>query len=180
MANCASLTGISKSCDNNMGGIRGVWIFDMEDVATLTPNTTTWEIDEITLSGSPIVLPVAFEFTRNSSNFTEENPIDLVNGSSYITATLNLMFSRREAAKSKSIKILGEGQRYLGALTLDSNGIYWLFTELQLSNVAEGSGTARADGSKYAVTLMGETANFAMIVDEADAELFIATGSTEP
>ena len=179
MANCASLTGISKSCDNNMGGIRGVWIFDMEDVETLTPNTTTWTIDELTLSGSPITLPVGFEFTRNSSNYTEENPIDLVNGSAYITATLNLVFSRREAAKSKSIKILGEGQRYLGAVTLDSNGIYWLFTDLQLSNVAEGSGTARADGSKYAVTLMGETANFAMVLTTQEAENFIATGTTE-
>ena len=179
MANCASLTGISKSCDNNMGGIRGVWIFDMEDVETLTPNTTTWTIDELTLTGSPSTLPVGFEFTRNSSNFTEENPIDLVNGSAYITATLNLMFSRREALKSKSIKILGEGQRYLGALTLDANGIYWLFTDLQLSNVAEGSGTARADGSKYAVTLLGETANFAMVVSPADAENFITTGTTE-
>lgn len=179
MANCASLTGISKSCDNNMGGIRGVWIFDMEDVETLTPNTTTWTIDELTLTGSPSTLPVGFEFTRNSSNYTEENPIDLVNGSSYITATLNLVFSRREATKSKSIKILGEGQRYLGALVLDSNGIYWLFTELQLSNVAEGSGTAKADGSKYAVTLMGETPNFAMVVAEAEAENFITTGSTE-
>lgn len=178
MANCATITGIVKSCDNNMGGIRGIWVFDMEDVDVLTPNTTTWQIDELTLD-SP-TLPIAFEFTRNSSNFTEENPIDLVNGSSYITATLNLMFSRREASKSKSIKVLGEGQRYLGALTLDSNGIYWLFTELQLSNVAEGSGTARADGSKYAVTLMAETANFAMVVDTADAELFITTGSTEP
>ena len=162
-----------------MGGIRGVWIFDMEDVETLTPNTTTWTIDELTLSGSPITLPVGFEFTRNSSNYTEENPIDLVNGSAYITATLNLVFSRREAAKSKSIKILGEGQRYLGAVTLDSNGIYWLFTDLQLSNVAEGSGTARADGSKYAVTLMGETANFAMVLTTQEAENFIATGTTE-
>lgn len=179
MANCASLTGISKSCDNNMGGIRGVWIFDMEDVETLTPNTTTWTIDELTLSGSPSTLPVGFEFTRNSSNYTEENPIDLVNGSAYITATLNLVFSRREATKSKSIKILGEGQRYLGAVTLDSNGIYWLFTDLQLSNVAEGSGTARADGSKYAVTLMGETANFAMVLTTQEAENFIATGTTE-
>jgi hypothetical protein len=179
MANCNSLTGISKSCDNNIGGIRGIWLFDMEDIQTLTENPSTWAIDELTLAGSPTVLPTGFEFIRNSSNFTEENPIDLVNGSSFITVTLNLMFSRREASKSKSIKVLGEGQRYLGAVTLDSNGIYWLFTDLQLSNVAEGSGTAKADGSKYAVTLLGEVPNFAKVIATADAELFIATGSTE-
>lgn len=179
MALCNSLTGISKSCDNNIGGIKGVWIFDMDDIATLTENTSTWSIDELTLAGSPALLPTAFEFTRNSSNFTEENPIDLANGSSYITATLNLMFSRREASKSKAIKVLGEGQRYLGALTLDSNGIYWLFTDLQLSNVAEGSGTAKADGSKYAVTLVAEVPDFAKVVDAADAQRFIDTGSTE-
>ena len=114
----------------------------------------------------------------------EEGTIDLVAGSSYIKATITLNFARREAAKSVSLKLMGDGQRYLGALVLDSNGLYWLFEDLQLSATGEGSGTARADGSKYSVTFIGETANYAGQVlgandtpPSTDADDLITTGT---
>jgi hypothetical protein len=51
---------------------------------------------------------------------------------------------------------LGAGQQYLNAIVKDMNGKYWYFPYLQLSAVGEGSGTTRADGSKYSVTLIAE------------------------
>jgi len=177
MPQCSSLTSITKSCANNMGGIRQIWLWDMEDVASSTfdaATTYTWTAYQ--LAGSPATLPEPYEFTRNSSNYVEDTAIDLVAGSSYVTQTLTLNFSRREALKSQAIKLLGEGQRYLGALVLDSNGLYWLFEELQLSATGEGSGTARADGSKYSVTLMAENLNLAGEVSEADAQDLINLG----
>jgi len=174
---CSTITTIARGCDNNIGGIRKVWIFDMEDITgTPTENSTTWFIDAIDIGGAPI----AFEFIRNSSNYTEEQANDLTQGSSFVTQTLNLVFSRREASKSKAIKVLGEGQRYLGALVLDSNGLYTMFFDLQLSTVGEGSGTAKADGSKYTVTLMAENLYLVKSVDPADAATFIATGVYTP
>lgn len=180
MATCSTLTSILKSCDSNIGGIKAVWLWDMEDQYLTSPefseDTTNWTITalDITLHGPNT--PVAYQFIRNSSNYTEEYSIDLVNGSTYVTTTVTVNFSRREAAKSKSIKLLAEGQRYLGALVLDSNGIYWLFQDLQLSASTEGSGTAKADGSKYTVTLLSETANFAKVVAPLDAEDLINNG----
>lgn len=172
MANCTTITSITKSCDNNIGGIRQVWLWDMEDVTSITASASNWTYDELSLSD----LPVGYEFIRNSSNYTEDANIDLVNGSSFVTGTLNLVFSRREASKSQSIKVLGEGQRYLGALVLDSNGIYWVFNDLQLSASGEGSGTAKADGSKYTVTLLGETPEFARVLSTAQATALINDG----
>jgi hypothetical protein len=58
------------------------------------------------------------------------------------------MFHRREASKSKAIKILGEGQRDLALVVGDANGKYWYFSNAQLTAVAEGSGQAKADGSQ--------------------------------
>lgn len=168
MPQCNSITSIVKSCENNMGGIRTIWLWDMEDKISGTFDQTgsyTWT--SYALASSPSqVLPEPYEFTRNSSNYIEEGTIDLVAGSSYVKATITLNFSRREALKSQSILLLGEGQRYLGALVLDSNGIYWLFEDLQVSATAEGSGTARADGSKYMVTLIGETPLYAGVVNQ--------------
>lgn len=173
---CTTLTNIAKSCDNNIGGIRKIWIWDMEDQGTFTEDATSWMVTALEV-GAPTA-PASYEFIRNTSNYVEDGTIDLANGSSFVTQTVTLMFARREAAKSKSIKILGEGQRYLGALILDSNGIYWVFQDLQLSAFGEGSGTAKADGSKYSVTLLGENLYKAKAMSTALALNFIADGST--
>lgn len=180
MATCSTLTSILKSCDGNIGGIKALYLWDMEDQYTASPefvaDANTWSITALDITKNGSNLPVAYQFIRNSSNYTEEYTIDLVNGSTFVTTTVTVNFSRREAAKSKSIKLLTEGQRYLGALVLDSNGIYWLFQDLQLSASTEGSGTAKADGSKYTVTLLSETPEFAKVVSATDADTLIASG----
>jgi hypothetical protein len=158
-ATCQALEAILKTCDNNSGGIYGIWINQQDEIASITPTDPglpagAWSITGITLAGG--VLFENLYIRRNTSSFTEEAAIDLINGSSFVTSTISLMFQRREAAKSRSIKILGSGQQYLTAIVLDANGLYWYFPYLQVTGVAEGSGTARADGSKYAVTLLGE------------------------
>jgi hypothetical protein len=53
------------------------------------------------------------------------------------------------------------------------NGKYWYFPFLQLSAVGEGSGTTRADGSKYSVTLLGEMDQLSYEITEAAVELVV-------
>ena len=169
MPACQALEAIIKSCDNNTGGIYGIWITPQDNIASITPVDPSavagWEITGITLAPPGTTLFENYYIRRNTSSFTEEAAIDLINGSSFVTATINLMFQRREADKSRSIKILGSGQQYLAAIVLDANGIYWYFPYLQVTGVAEGSGTARADGSKYAVTLLSENEYLAYTID---------------
>jgi hypothetical protein len=47
------------------------------------------------------------------------------------------------------------------------NGKFWYFPFLQVSAYGEGSGVARADGSKYSVTLLAENETLAYEVDPA-------------
>jgi hypothetical protein len=54
---------------------------------------------------------------------------------------------------------------------LDANGIYWYFPYLQVSATGEGSGTARADGSKYSVTLVAENEYLAYEVNMTPVQL---------
>lgn len=177
---CTTLTSITKGCDNNIGGIREIYLWDMSDLVTLTANPLTWEVTTLVVGGTggSAAAISSYEFIRNTSNYTEEGSIDLANGSSFVTQTINLVFSRREASKSKAIKILGEGQRYLGALVKDSNGKYWVFSDLQVSAYGEGSGTAKADGSKYSVTLLGENEFLAYEIGATAATNFIADGNS--
>ena len=167
---CQALEAILKSCDNNSGGIYDIWITPQDNITAILPVDPSavpggWEVTGITLAGPALF--TNYYIRRNTSSFTEEAAIDLINGSSFVTSTISLMFQRREADKSRSIKILGSGQQYLAAIVLDANGIYWYFPYLQVTGVAEGSGTARADGSKYAVTLVGENEYLAYTIDPA-------------
>lgn len=153
---CEALEGIVKSCDNNSGGIYKVWINQQDNITGISlDNVLTWTIDQITLN-DPLNTYTEFEIRRNTGSYTEEAAIDLVNGSSYYTQTITLMFHRRDQSKSQAIKVLGAGQQYLNVIVLDANGKYWYFPYMQLTGSAEGSGTARADGSKYSVTLTAE------------------------
>ena len=163
---CENLETIVKSCLNNSGGIFKVYINQQDNIDgfTLDSAPNAWTIDSITLIGGGD-LYTEFEIRRNTGSYTEDAAIDLVNGSSYVTATISLMFHRRDQAKSQAIKVLGAGQQYLNAIIEDANGLYWYFPYLQLSAVGEGSGTARADGSKYSVTLIAENDFLAYEVD---------------
>lgn len=160
---CTTLEAIVKGCDNNIGSITKIYINDMSEVTAVNANTATWIIGSITHT-SPFL---EFEFRRNTSNYTEEAAIDLINGSSFVTQTINLMFHRREAAKSLAIKILGEGQRDLSVVVLDGNGKYWYFENVQVTAYGEGSGTTKADGSKYSLVLTAESEHLAYEVDDA-------------
>jgi hypothetical protein len=161
---CTTLTTITKGCDNNIGGITSIYVNDMENLGTLVIDTANWEV---TSFGTLVDEFVAFEFRRNTGSYTEELQNDFVNGSQFYLQTINLMFHRREAAKSKSIKILGEGQRDLALVVGDANGKYWYFPNAQLSAVTEGSGQAKADGSKYAVSFVAENEFLAYEVDSS-------------
>ena len=148
---CEALQSIAKTCDNNTGGIKNVWIGLQEDFDVTT--IVDWGITAWTVSAPTSV----YAINRNTGNYTEETAQDLLNGSTLVTQTITLMFNRRDKAKSEAINVLGGGQRYLAVVIQDANDKYWYFENVQLTATGEGSGTARADGSKYSVTLLAES-----------------------
>ncbi|MEX0596486.1 MAG: hypothetical protein WD512_08280 [Candidatus Paceibacterota bacterium] len=166
---CDALLTILKSCDNNTGGIYKFYVNlqDNVDMTTLTTDPgNNYLIDALSLLGGADTF-IEFEFRRNTSGYTEDSNIDLINGSSFVTQTINLMFHRRESIKSNALKVLGSGQQYLTGIVQDANGLYWFFPFLQLTATGEGSGVARADGSKYSVTLLAENEFLAFEIEES-------------
>jgi hypothetical protein len=157
---CEALQNIAKTCDNNTGGIRQVWINQQDGVTATTVASGAWIVSAITTT------PFAtFEINRNTGNYTEDTAQDLLTGNQLVTQTITLMFNRRDKDKSEAINVLGAGQQYLAAVVLDANGKYWYFENLQLTATGEGSGTARADGSKYSVTLLAESDHLCYEID---------------
>ena len=158
---CEALISIEKPCDNNTGGIRTVWICQQENVTVATVSANEWTVSTLTLTANANV----YAINRNTGNYTEDTAQDLLNGSTLVTQTINLMFNRRDKDKSEAIHVLGSGQQYLAVFVLDANGKYWYFENVQLTATGEGSGTARQDGSKYSITLLSEADHLAYEVD---------------
>ena len=162
---CTALEGIQKSCDNNSGGIYQVWFIPQDNINVVTTVTAYPNYEVTAISVTPLLTVFdSYFIRRNTSNYTEEQAADLINGSTFVTQTINLVFHRREAAKSNALKILASGQQYLAAVVLDANGRYWYMPYMQLTATGEGSGTARADGSKYTVTMVAENESLALEV----------------
>ena len=151
---CTTLTSITKSCSNNQGGIYSVYINDTDNVI-VTASASTWQITSATASPNF----TSFEFNRNVGSVTVDPKIDLINGSTYFEVKVSLVFHRREAAKSRALQILGEGQRYLDIIFLDANGTYWYIDHAQIDGGTEETGTTKAEGSKYTVTFMAQMDN---------------------
>jgi len=160
---CETLEGIELGCDRNSGGLHQIIVGDMTDVSTQTVNLATWIITAMTVATPPVEIAVK----RKTSNYVEDEQNDFVNGSVVVTTTVTAMLHRRDADKSRKLNILGAGQRYLYVICLDANGKYWYFPNVQLQSVGEGSGQERADGSKYAVVLIGEDDQLAYEIDAA-------------
>lgn len=161
---CNSILGIPKGCDdNNIGGIREIYITDQEDVTSYVIDNATHTITGITTSGNY----ETFAFSRNVGNFTTEETRDLLVGSNVVKSTLTITLNRREGSKSRAISILGEGQRYLSIIVKAANGTYTHFKDMQLMSSAEDSGTAKADGSKYTLTFSNEEENYPYFVTPA-------------
>jgi len=153
---CEALQSIQKNCSNNIGGIKNVWV-NQQDEVSVTVTGGEWIVSAITV-GDPCV---PFAINRNTGNYTEETAVDLINGSNIVTQTITLMFNRRDKEKSEAIHVLGSGQQYLAVFVQDANDKYWYFENVQLTATGEGSGTARADGSKYSITLLAESEHLA-------------------
>ncbi len=162
---CNILQGIEKGCENNAGGLLKFYVADAESVTgtTVTDGTVT----AIDLSGGTAAF-YEFEFNKNSASFVETGNIDLANGSTFYSVETTLNIARREVAKRNAIQLLGAGQRDLVVIVKDANGLYWLqglTNYANLTAVGEGSGLAKADGSKYSLTLTSEEPDMMPEVD---------------
>jgi hypothetical protein len=162
---CKKLNGIPNGCsdDVGLGGIKRAFFFDVEDIDNEELDLDTQEVDDLTL-----LEPAAeYVFKRNTAQHTTTPAIDLINGSTFYTHVVTLMFGRRKASKSVELQLLAEGQRYLGLVYQDANDQWWYVKDLQLTGGDETSGQAKADNSKYEVEFTSEWAYRAFELDEA-------------
>ena len=150
---CVSFSGgISLNCENNIGGLTKLYLTDFDNVVSLASAGGT--ISTITLATASKFYE--FEFNRNSATFTEDLVKSVEAGSALFEQTVTVTIPRRDVQKRNTLALLT--QRDLACIVKDSNGFFWYPGEtegLYLSEATSTSGTAKADGSNYVLTLKG-------------------------
>lgn len=150
---CVSFSGgIAKNCENNVGGLTKVYLTDFDNITGYTQSGGT--VSTITMASMSYFYE--FEFNRNSATFTEDLVKSVEAGSALFEQTLTLTIPRREVSKRNTLSLLT--QRDLAVIIRDSNGLYWYPGQVEgmyLSESTSTSGTAKADGSNYVLTLKG-------------------------
>lgn len=152
---CSNLSsGLTLGCDNNIGGIKAIYITEKSNVTSLGLSSPGDEISTISMSGKFY----EFEFNKNTSSYTEELASDVSAGRDLYTQTVTLVLNRREKTKRDKLILLAQREN-LHIMVKDQNDIIWYFGEtngMNLTTSAGGSGVAKTDANQYVLTFVGE------------------------
>jgi hypothetical protein len=150
---CVSFSGgIAKDCANNIGGLTKLYLTDFDNIVSYTQSGGT--VSAITMASASFFYE--FEFNRNSATYTEDLVKSVEAGSALFEQTITVTIPRRDVQKRNTLALLT--QRDLAVIIKDSNGLYWYPGEdegVYLSESTSTSGTVKADGSNYVLTLKG-------------------------
>lgn len=152
------------NCENNIGSLTSVLLTDHDNIVDITEAGGT--VSAITMASASYFYE--FEFNRNSASLQEDLTKDVTAGSAFFTQTVTMTIPRRDVAKRNTLALLT--QRDLSVIVKDGNGFYWLVGRIDgayLSEQASSSGTAKADGSNYVLTLIAEELEQAPAVDSS-------------
>ena len=152
---CSNLSsGLTLGCDNNIGGIKAIYITEKSNVTSVSLSSPGDEISTISMSGQFY----EFEFNKNTSSYTEELASDQAAGRDLYTQTVTLVLNRREKTKRDKLILLAQRENLL-IMVKDQNDVIWYFGEtngMNLTTSAGGSGVAKTDANQYVLTFVGD------------------------
>jgi len=158
------LSGISRDCLANRGGVKSVLIFNAADIDY---GSFIWEedidlgsvaIDEFSLKTGKSA--VSFEFRKGAASLTSTENTNAENGASFVTNELVLTFHKMNTAKRSALVLLQFAE--LGAIVEDENGKKWYLGPTDKSDGDEPliltagdglTGTTWEDRNGYSITL---------------------------
>lgn len=164
MINCEALGSILRDCSNNLGGInQRIYINDSTNIDWDEMVSSDGVITSLALTQSGTEFST-IEFRKNIANFTETYTLDN-DGAVMYDQTLVLSIHGRDATKSNKISVIASGQREVDIIIPDNGGGLIYMRKANLSEVGEGTGTEKREGSKYSLTFTAESEVLALYLD---------------
>ena len=158
MACTQTLTGITRDCLRNIGGIRTVWIANAGDIASID-GTGYGEFSGFNMKTGKKFYE--YQFARGTASMSSNYQVNAENGTKYVQTDLVLVFNRMDTTKRKELLALLGAE--LVIVAEDNNGIMWTLGAIAaglITNPVVGAdsdadgltGTAYADRNGYSIT----------------------------
>lgn len=164
--NCEKLESILRDCSNALGGInQKIYFNDSNEVDYDSATITAHTISNLSLVSGGTGFETV-EFRKNLATLNEDyanNP----DGAVMFEQTLVIPIHGRDALKSKKISVMAAGQRELDIIIPQNDGGYVYLRQATLTTVADGTGAAKGDGSKYTITFTAQAEELAYFIDSS-------------
>lgn len=162
---CLITAGIAKDCDFLVGGLKDLYIANLEDVASYTDTTPDdGIINTIVMVATKVFF--TFEFDNNTASFNNE--LTVSNGQKYVTQTVTFQAASKEPEVIAELKNLALGT--FVAIAVDRTGKRFILGRtngLEATVQTLGSGAADGDFGGLAVTLSAVDIEYSQTLDEA-------------
>ena len=163
------MTGISRDCAPNMGGIKRLLLIlfanVMASVDQTTGKITSIEIATGAEKFKEFALPKGVASLTSSLNANQEN------GTNYVTNVLTLAFNRMNTEKRMAVSAMAVAE--CAAIIEDNNGKYWyvgLDEPLVASGGDTGTGAAKTDRNGYGINLQSEELSYPYEIEVGTGE----------
>lgn len=174
----AITAGIEENCENNVGGLRKVYITDYENVTDIDFTTDDDIIQAITMASTTQFFE--FNYARNSAMIEENLNSNLDVGFIFYDQKVALTIPRRDDVRRASIKELTQGQKKLIVIVEDTNGLYWLFFDDEggiVTTLTGGSGATKDSMNGYSLEITAQSVHQARVVDETIIDALLTPAS---
>ena len=169
---------VERNCNNNVGGLKAIYIADYENVTGVTDSEDDGVIEVIEMASTTQFYD--FYFAKNSAMYEENLVQNLEIGSTYFEQKVAFSIPLRDETRRESIRELVSGQKKLIVLLQDNNDNYWLYFEKEggiVTTLTGGSAASKGELNGYALEITADSVTQAPVVDASivDALLVPAT-----
>jgi hypothetical protein len=161
MASCALTQDYSFGCDVGAGGLKEVYLIELENVTTVTESSGT--VSAITKATGKIFRK--YQLVQDTATAEETITGNIQNGTLYYAQKVTLVINKQQVAVRNEILLLAKNR--LAIVTVDNNDTYRLYgwdQGLRLNEGSAATGTAWGDRNGYTLTFSGNQRELASFV----------------
>lgn len=161
---CALTQDYSFGCDVGSGGLKELYLIELENIDTITESSGT--LTAITKVSGKIFRK--YQLVQDTATAEETITGNLQNGTLYYAQKVTLVINKQNVAVRNEILLLAKNR--LAIVTVDNNDTYRLYGWDQGVRLNEGvaaTGTAWGDRNGYTLTFSGNQRQLAYFVDAA-------------
>jgi hypothetical protein len=164
MSSCALTSSYSFGCDVGAGGLKELYLIELENVSSVTESSGT--LTAITKAANKVFRK--YQLVQDTASAEEALVGNQQNGTLFYDQKVTIVINKQNVSVRNEILLLAKNR--LAIVCVDNNNTYRLYgwdQGLRLNEGNAGSGTAWGDRNGYTLTFVGKQRELAPFVNAA-------------